>query len=183
MSVFFSTAHITFLHSRRNFSRLAPGLTSGQLASEACPRALPCPPPPEPVRGRTTVPSSLIKAGLWHPLLDSVKNWINWNQFNKQSLSAYCAEGTAGRRGRRSERCLCKPQTASRSGSQEKGPGRPVPGASEDARRPHVDFWPLELGGMKRVSSEAAQFAECSRNRRGKLIPLEWGRGLISLWE
>lgn len=41
MLVFFSAVHVTFLHSLQNFSRLAPGLTSSQLASEASPCALP----------------------------------------------------------------------------------------------------------------------------------------------
>ena len=53
--------------------------------------------PPETVASCTIVLSLVIKASLWHPLLDSVKNWIKWNQFNKYPLpSAYCIEGAAG---------------------------------------------------------------------------------------
>ena len=53
--------------------------------------------PPEMVASCTIVLSLVIKASLWHPLLDSVKNWIKWNQFNKYPFpSAYCIEGAAG---------------------------------------------------------------------------------------
>lgn len=94
MLVFFSTVHFIFLIHDRIFPNLHLVWPTVSWLLRILPvYSLQA---PETVDSGTTVLSLVIKASLWHTLLDSVKNWIKWNQFNKYSLSAYCLEGIAG---------------------------------------------------------------------------------------